>query len=370
MALRMTLTATVLAVVLVVAVSLGWGRSPVPADVASELPANPVAPSVDDDDAMTRRLILAREGYASAPPEILALAEALFSDQELPAEALAMASPEALSAFYEAPLPEAGAQENAQAGTVVRRNLLLDAFAFNHLAAGEALALADADVNVGGHFLAFAAIAKMSQGDDPTTSTEVPFPDYSAGMPWLMLYAQHGGDLNGVRPEASFNLLKRAYALRNLEAILYLLEAGADGWRPIQQDDFAHRPFLDRITIGTSSILGSEMAFRVAVAGHFAGARPDDLDEAFSRIAQVLEDFGGTGPDARAVQWRARQVANAILSTTDTAPSERLRRLLAQPQGDTDVGWHLLASEVRSPPETEPGQLTDGTHRWTIEGLE
>ena len=304
------------------------------------------------------RTELAMSGYAAASEDIRALAVAVFNGTPLPADALSRVTPEELSAFYDTTVPEELATKDAPAGMSVRRNLLLDAFAYDRLEAGKALVEAGADVNVADHLLAYNALADLSG------SRMVPFPDFSRGMPWLRLYVENGGDLHAQRPGTSQTLLQRAASLGNLEGLLYLLDQGADGWRPAVQDGFVHRPFFRRVFGGSAGIVGSEIAFRIAVEGHLRDATPEQLTPILNDLSAAIDRFEGPGPDSMNTVWRLRAVAKAILDHSDALAPEPLARQLREPFPEDIGGWHLRPDEVRSPPGTEPGPIQPGTIIW------
>ncbi|SIO30363.1 hypothetical protein [Vannielia litorea] len=330
---------------IVVAAGLGFlwrvqQEPPAPAPSTETQPQREEASPVAETD----RTELAMSGYAEASEDMRALAVAVFNGTPLPADALSRVTPEELSAFYDTTVPKELATKDAPAGMQVRRNLLLDAFAFDRQEAGKAVVEAGADVNVADHLMAYNALAELSG------SRMVPFPDFSKGMPWLRLYVENGGDLHAQRPGTSQTLLQRAAGLDNLEGLLYLLEKGADGWRPAVRDGFAYKPFFDDAFWGSAGIIGSEIAFRIAVEGHIQDAKPEQLAPILNDLTAAIDRFEGPGPDSMNTVWRLRAVAQAILDHSNVAAPEPLAEQLRKPFPEDIGGWHLRPDEVRSPP--------------------
>jgi hypothetical protein len=292
----------------------------------------------------------ARQNYANAPDPVQDIAAALFNGQSIPEDALAQTTPEMLSALYAAPTASGA-----------RRNLLLDAFGFDFLAQGETLVAAGADVNVADSLLARGAINKFAG------SRLVPFPDFQPGMPWLRLYVENGGDTNAKDPTTPRQLIGQAAGVGNLEALLYLLEQGADGWlRIVEPDGYAHKPFFEAQASSAAGVTGGELLFRLAHAGAFKAATSEQLEPVMQTLETLLADkFDNTGPRAKRITWQLQQIIRMILSTSDAIASQDLNEMINVTPSDAQEGWHLPPDMVRSPPDTPEAELDYGTRVWT-----
>lgn len=289
----------------------------------------------------------ARRNYSAAPEPVQELAVALFNGTALPPSALGAATPDMLSALYTAPDGS-------------RRNVLLDAFGFDQVDSGTQLVAAGADVNVGNHLLARGAIARFDG------SRLVPFPDFSGGMPWLRLYVDNGGDVNAQMPDEPRRLIHRAAGLGNLEALLYLLDQGADGWLTVvESDGFAHAPFFENLASRAAGITAGEILFRIAHAGHLQSGTVDQVAPVLATIEELLADgVDATGPRAQRVNWQLATIARTIIDNSEGVPSAALSQMLATPASPDETGWHLGPDMVRSPAGTPEEELDFGNVVW------
>lgn len=241
--------------------------------------------------------------------------------------------------------------------------LLREAMLAGNVAAARALVDAGADIGFNRNEMPFYA---MRQIRGPK---QVWFPDYSTGNALLALWLQSGGDTEATYPGESAGPLLLAAPLDNLEAILLLLDAGADPWarHPISADGTIMADSFHEST-ANANMQSLEVAFRVALAGRYRNAPPGAVRGVLERFEQTAEFLNGsTGPTAMAKIWALQKVLEAALPQMQAEPGPAARAIL-----DIDVppevgGFFLAPGEVRSPPDPDQQMTTDnqtGQERW------
>lgn len=232
-----------------------------------------------------------------------------------------------------------------------------------NFAAAEALVKAGADVNYSNNGMVFNALAMM-QGPQV-----VPFPDYSPGIPFLKLYLENGGDPNAQdhRGNWGFNALRRAH--NNLEGVLVLLEHGADPWfqAPDLEDQRPQRSFFNRLVGRSGNGVPAELLFRVAHAGYFKDATPEQLQSAvFDQYEQWLKEIEGSNNPADLRQaWHFQTILDAIVETSGVPLPPELARLMENRVPDKYGGWWMRPDQIRSGDEFVGPMITDGALIWT-----
>ena len=286
--------------------------------------------------------------YSDGPEDIRAIAARIRAGESLDPSVLERVGPDALSRAYHS--------EEHQ-----RFYLLHDTLLHRNPAAAEALVAAGADVNYDNHLMVFSALRMR---DGPSLR---PFPDYSPGIPFLRLYLENGGDPNAQASRYNSDLTTLTWANNNLEGILVLLEGNADPWLQLPfPEGHLMRSFFDSLAFSSSGIVSGEIMFRIAHAGHFEGATPEQLQIVFDSFERTLRDLEGTR-NRRQLQaaWYRQTILDAITETTGAPLPPALARLMETRVPDEYGGWWMRPDQIRSGDEYTGGEITPGTLIWT-----
>ena len=296
------------------------------------------------------------ERFANAPEAVRLLAQSIAVHGDDIADAIAQLDQETLNASYlqisPTKRPEFG------------HTLLREAMLARNAEAARLLIAQGADISFNDNEFPFHAVAT------PDGARDVWFPDYSRGNAMLRVWLEAGGDPQATHVGRTWPLLMET-PQNNLEAILILLEAGADPWyRPPLSagSEMKFKSFFELLISANKQSL--EVAFRIAKDGHFATADPEARERLLARVDEIAEFVGeGTGPEATSRQWALAMFAREALPQMDAEPTAALKAQQAQPIGDAsaEVGFFLAPGELRSPPDTDQKVTTDnqtGNERW------
>lgn len=302
------------------------------------------------------------ERFPGASPRIQRIASAI-SDGTVPLaayrDALNALTPGEIAASYETPHPEY---------PEYRHTLLREAVMAGNTGVAAILVERGADVTYNDHEMAFQAVTRVpdSQG------WSLQFPDLEVAGKLLQLWADRVSDVDVAHPLYSQGTLLMNTPVYNLEAVLILLEAGADPWSPfpITAPDggllYELDPFFVSI-LGKSQVM-SEVAFRAARAGYFDS--PPDGGAARIRTAldSAARGFDRPSTDRDHAQvWAFQRAAEEIVTALDITPGPALKELLDRRVPSEIGGFYLAPGEIRSPYEADQRTSSDtpfGRERW------
>lgn len=294
--------------------------------------------------------------FENAPEPVRRLALSIAAQDGDLKDAIAQLDPETLSASY--------AQISPKKRPEFGHTLLREAMLAGNVDAARLLIEQGADISFNDNEFPFHVVAT------PDGARDVWFPDYRRGNAMLRLWIEAGGDPQTTHVGRSWPLLMET-PQNNLEAILILLEAGADPWyRPplAPGSDMTFNSFFEMLISANKQSL--EVAFRVAKEGHFAGADPDARDRVLARINEIAEFVGeGSGPEATSRQWALSMFASEALAQMNAETTDALRSLDApsMSSASAEVGFFLAPGELYSPADPDQRATTDnqtGSERW------
>ncbi len=239
--------------------------------------------------------------------------------------------------------------------------LLNDTLLQENFPAAQALVAAGANVRYARDLMVFNAL-DMRQG-----RRAVPFADYSPGIPFLQLYLENGGDPDAQYFRDNSGRLALLHSPDNLEGMLMLLDFGADPWREAKTPQGTNaRSFYDTYAFSASGIVSSEILFRIAHAGHFAGQASDQIQTIYDDFERSLSaKAGSTHTDDLHAVWRRQTILDAIIATSGVAPSASLAGLLENRVSDVYGGWQMRPDQLYSGEEFIGPAISHGTLIWT-----
>lgn len=295
--------------------------------------------------ARTRQEIVDR--FPDAPEEIRNIALGIASDR-IPLssyrEALMALNTEEINASYGVPFPEKAPDYT--------HTLLRETVISGNTAAAAILLEKGADSSYNDNEMAFQAATLAPQ---PRTGL-LAFPDHATGGKLLQLWIAN-------TPEADIDLTHSLYGpgtllmntpISNLEAILILLDAGADPWSgfPIitESGDFLYEldPFFLRLA--TNDRIANEVAFRLAVAGHYESGpleRKEQLLVSYIRLAR--DAMSPETPRDHAQMWALQRAIEMILFRFEVNAGGDIRTFLRTKVSDEYGGFYLSEQDIRSP---------------------
>ncbi|MGL4322181.1 MAG: hypothetical protein ACRCS3_15090 [Paracoccaceae bacterium] len=283
--------------------------------------------------------------WTAAPAEIRAQAR-IIADGGTPDHAVLMAlGTAAISQGYPAPSLDFSRDDRS---VPYLATLLQEAALAYNPAAAKALIAQGADATVNHSEALFLAIERPTPG----APAFMLFPDHEASLPVMRALLEAGSDANaarhGFRHETPLSL---AEGLRNLGALVLLVDLGADPWRkPTFADGTPTDSLMESLGFGMANIATAELLFRLLRDANLPPGQPDEMDQFFKLIEQAVDDFAvGTGPETRHTAWRFDQVlllAGSRLGRPDQA--SQLRKNLAAFSYADDGGWYLAQDENHS----------------------
>lgn len=244
--------------------------------------------------------------------------------------------------------------------------LLREAVVQRNIEASRALIAAGADIGFNGGELPFLA-GRMDNKDQ----RRLWFPDYSDGLPFLQLWLDNDGSPNAQSPWDGTPLLSHLPG-NNLEAVLFLIENGADPWATQVTSIgstgyvFRSRPYFEGLANANS--IAQEVSFRIANLGHYKNGPPDVIDRIVERYERTAEQFNDTsGPDGLHVVWMMQRTLPLIYEQLGRTPGQEVAKLLAIEVPEGIGGFWLGPDEIRSADIESQRPLNDnqrGSQRW------
>lgn len=299
--------------------------------------------------------------FPNAPGPVQAVAATIMAGQVPTPEMLGAVMPEDLGRSWSPAYPDM---------PEMGHTLLRQAIVSRNVPAAEALIAAGADPFFNAHEMAFLALATP---EDRPDGWRYWFADHSTGNAFLSQWIVAGGDVNtsGHAAVSTGPLLTQTAG--NLEAILMLLEAGADPWRRDLKRVtssgtriYSRSFFLDH---ANASEISGEIAFRVALLGHYRNGPPEMVDELIFLYDRTAAQYlGTTGPENLHVIWCIQKVLPLILEQTGREPTPAIAALLATPIPEGIGGFWLAPGEIRSPMEPDQRVRSDnqrGRELWS-----
>jgi len=295
--------------------------------------------------ARTREEIAKR--FPDASQEIRDIALGIASNRISLSEyrgALMALSAEEINAGYGSPFPDAAP---AYAHTLLRETVIS-----GNTAVAAILLEKGADSTYNDNEMAFQA---ATLGPRPGTGG-LAFPDYSVGGKLLKLWISHtpDADIDLTHPLYSTGTLLMNTPTTNLEAVLALLKAGADPWSgyPITTDDGDYLYELDPffLRLATTDRLSSEVAFRLAVAGHYESGpleRKEQLLISYIRLAR--DSMEADTPRDYAEMWALQRAMEMILYRFDVNASGDVRAFIRTRIPEGYGGFYMSQQDIRSP---------------------
>lgn len=192
-----------------------------------------------------------------------------------------------------------------------------------------------------------------------TSTQRVAFSDYQLGTAFLTLWLDHDGDPNATHRGASLGPLLTSTPINNLESILLLLERGADPWlkTPVYSTGtdniiFYTDPF--HLSNANAAPISSEVAFRVAMAGHYANSPAEGIDELIRLYDRTAAQYvGASGPENLHLIWGMQMALHPIFNQIDRTPEGAIAQLLDMQIPDDIGGFFLAPNEIRSPDDED-----------------
>lgn len=286
------------------------------------------------DDQMTLDLNL---GFPGAPADVAAIATDIMQGKVPDAGALQALGREKLNASWSHPFP----QDFPTAG----HSLLRQAVVSMNLNAAKALVAAGADPFYNGNELPFQAI-KMSTG-----TQSVWYPDYALGTEFLSFWLTLGGGSNAECPLWLGGPILYSVPSDNLEAVLFLIKAGADPWfNPTPPDDPNY--FYDNfyMNLANASRNSTELAFRIAEQDLYRRADPEKAAALIAAYEAVAEQYKtASGPEDLRDVWGLQMALKEILPQLEVSPTGAIAEMMAVDVPPDIGGFFLAKGELRSP---------------------
>jgi len=268
--------------------------------------------------------------FILAPDPIQALALVIVRNTRLTSDIYESLTPDMINRIYRA-APDAPGDTIL---ALAMRNFKMDA--------ARALIRSGAKVDIDGARIAFEAI----NPEDRDRDLDAPFPDYSAGLPFLLLYLDNGGDPNAAAADGT-TLLEYAGpgTINNLGAGMLLLEYGADPFlEPTGRDGTRHDSFF----VGNSRLfpIPLEYMHRLTILGYFGEAPDAQLAKvlaSYERDLKTIEALHQDGSAETTIFWIARQTILALRDHAGAKLTPYLAGFVARDIPE-EAGWFLPAS--------------------------
>lgn len=202
---------------------------------------------------------------------------------------------------------------------------------------------------------------------DRDTNSTLWFPAYRIGTKFLRFWLEHGGDPELTHPlyGSGKDPLLMTVPVYNLEAIDVMLSYGADPWEGFTvlgpNDEALYRKPGFFLSLVSANKINSEVAFRLAKAGHYDNA-PSEMaktlaDEYERLIPDVIDD---DSPEGRARLWALQKALGVIFPRIDQPPGPNVTRLLDIHFSPGEGGFFLAPGQWHSPDRSE--QRSDLIH--------
>ena len=226
------------------------------------------------------------------------------------------------------------------------------------------LVQAGADMSYNDNEMPFQAVTM-----DPAPGTlDFAFPDYTAGAKILSLWLRQAGNVDISNPLHDPGTLLQDTPVRNLTAVLMLLETGADPWSPypIRTDDghlLYNKPsFFSKLV--KKDVLYNEVAFRAAIMGYYADPPRDAAAALAEQYTTLLRNLPADQTNReKAQEWTIRKAAETIALKINDQDFQRTLRQILESRGQLRTGGFFLGPNDLHSPYHSNQRLSVG-NRW------
>lgn len=199
----------------------------------------------------------------------------------------------------------------------------------------------------------------VHQVDSDTNST-LWFPAYTTGTKFLRFWLEHGGDPEITHPlyGSGKDPLLMTVPVYNLEALDVMLSYGANPWNGFTvlgpKDEVLYRKPGFFQSLVSANKINSEVAFRLARAGHYDNAPPEMAKTLASEYERLIPDIiDDDSPEGRTRLWALQKALAAIFPRIGQSPGPNVARLLALHFEPGEGGFFLAPGQWHSPDREE-----------------
>lgn len=227
-----------------------------------------------------------------------------------------------------------------------------------------ALLEAGADPNASGSLMAYTVVNSVFNKSSQVVQR---FADGTPAIPFLTAYIAHGGVVN-TKEDGGYgaNPLVRT-ATRNLAALVFLLEQGADPWLATSMDRYGFNSALAGSLIwGARAPDYSETLYILARRGLITPPPNQEFQAEVDKTMLGHFEYyeNASGPKMRHELWQLQKVTQALLEAGVVTTDKSLSAELSEIVPDTEGGWYLKEGELFQAPDDPRHGDVRGTEAW------